>query len=267
MTFGGDSTSVPRFCSSPPDMYSSAAVPERSRSASSRASRAAARSTVACCTAVWASARRCSASCSADTASATPRCSASSRARARSTCAVTAATSLAAAAAASFASATSDSLGRVQLGDGSFPAAALGGRVGDEATADAPGRAPEQARATSATVAAVAPLRRGPLPPIRASCPARRRVSSLRAHRSSAGRTRVGCSGGCRGSHLSTRLGEGGGEGAGVRGQAISTSMSTGTPLVMTSKTAERWRDCSTIARSTSSGASPLMTKRTLTCW
>ena len=48
------------------------------------------------------------------------------------------------------------------------------------------------------------------------------------------------------------------------RGQPASTSIVTGTRLVMTSNTAERARDCSTISRSFSAGASPLTVNRTL---
>src|SRR5215211_1877153 len=43
----------------------------------------------------------------------------------------------------------------------------------------------------------------------------------------------------------------------------VLTLMSTGTPLVSTSNTAERARDCSTISRSFSGGASPAMVKLT----
>jgi two-component system response regulator HydG len=43
-----------------------------------------------------------------------------------------------------------------------------------------------------------------------------------------------------------------------VRGYRTSAVISTGTRFVMTSNTAERFRDCSTISRSFSSGASPL---------
>ena len=48
-------------------------------------------------------------------------------------------------------------------------------------------------------------------------------------------------------------------------GQPASTSMATGTPLVTTSYTAERFRDCSTTARSFS-GSSPRSLKLTLIC-
>src|SRR4029453_6780912 len=41
----------------------------------------------------------------------------------------------------------------------------------------------------------------------------------------------------------------------------VLTLRSTGTPLVSTSKTAERARDCSTISRSFSGGASPAIVK------
>ena len=47
--------------------------------------------------------------------------------------------------------------------------------------------------------------------------------------------------------------------------QPASTSMVTGTGLVSTSNTADRARDCSTIRRRTSAGASPLMAIRTRT--
>src|SRR4029453_952909 len=43
--------------------------------------------------------------------------------------------------------------------------------------------------------------------------------------------------------------------------QRVSMLTSTGTPLVSTSKTAERARDCSTISRSFSGGASPAIVK------
>ena len=49
--------------------------------------------------------------------------------------------------------------------------------------------------------------------------------------------------------------------------QPASIEISTGDPLVRTSKTAERARDCSTICRSFSSGASPLIEKFTRIFW
>ena len=52
----------------------------------------------------------------------------------------------------------------------------------------------------------------------------------------------------------------------GRAGQPASTSIDTGTPLVTTSNTAERWRDCSTTWRSFS-GSSPRTLKRTVICW
>ena len=48
--------------------------------------------------------------------------------------------------------------------------------------------------------------------------------------------------------------------------QPASTSMDTGTPFVMMSNTADRWRDCSTTERSLS-GSSPRNVKLTLICW
>ena len=50
-------------------------------------------------------------------------------------------------------------------------------------------------------------------------------------------------------------------------GQAVSTVMATGTPLVMMSYTAERAVDCSTIRCSVSGEASPLTVKRICICW
>ncbi len=57
------------------------------------------------------------------------------------------------------------------------------------------------------------------------------------------------------------------GPAAGDRGQAAFTATSTGTPLVSTSNTAERARDCSTISRSLSAGASPLMSNVARIFW
>ena len=48
-----------------------------------------------------------------------------------------------------------------------------------------------------------------------------------------------------------------------VAGGQASRRLDTGTPLVSTSKTAERALDCSTIARSFSAGASPAILKLT----
>ena len=50
-------------------------------------------------------------------------------------------------------------------------------------------------------------------------------------------------------------------------GQAVSTAMTTGTPLVMMSYTAERAVDCSTIRCSVCGEASPLTVKRISICW
>src|SRR5262245_3196939 len=46
--------------------------------------------------------------------------------------------------------------------------------------------------------------------------------------------------------------------------QLVSTSMVTGTWLVITSNTADRARDCSMSSRSFSAGASPLIANRTM---
>ena len=52
-----------------------------------------------------------------------------------------------------------------------------------------------------------------------------------------------------------------------MEGHPAVTETVTGTPLVRTSYTAERLRDCSTIFSSTAGGASPLIVKLTRICW
>ena len=52
-----------------------------------------------------------------------------------------------------------------------------------------------------------------------------------------------------------------------VGGQPVVTSMETGVGWVSTSYTADLRRDCSTMARSVASSASPSMWKVTLICW